>query len=328
MNGRNLAAAQWVERSADGLTAEQARLFETWYGEPEHAQAFDSLERDRASIVSLIDREGLGSLYQETLDRLESNSTRRSRIRKIVAVAAAIVLTAPLTYLALRPLDRVDAVATSNADVVYKTGIGQTVVLTLSDGSRVMLNTDSEVSVDFSAHERRLRLAKGEAMFEVAKDATRPFTVAAGRQVVTAHGTAFNVRVTADQVHVVLVEGKVSVTSPAGNSVAMLPNDVLISRKDQTALYRRAMTDETLSWKDGFIVFDDQPLASAIAEVNRYTSRQLVLGDQLAAGLRVSGSFRTDDVESFVSALESEFAVRIKVLDDGSRQIVSDPAKK
>ncbi len=83
----------------------------------------------------------------------------------------------------------------------------------LPDGSRMTLDTDSEVDIAFAPERRNLRLVKGRAFFDVAHDAQRPFAVVADGREVEALGTRFDVRMDPGQVRVVLVEGRVSVKS-------------------------------------------------------------------------------------------------------------------
>ena len=98
-------------------------------------------------------------------------------------------------------------------DPEYVTAIGEQRTVPLDDGSRIALNSNSQVKIEFTAERRAVRLLRGEAFFEVAHNRVRPFVVIAGDNEVTAVGTAFEVRYEPDHTDVTLVEGKVNVTS-------------------------------------------------------------------------------------------------------------------
>jgi transmembrane sensor len=163
-------------------------------------------------------------------------------------------------------------------------------------------------------------LAAGEAHFEVARDAARPFLVAAGGVTVRAVGTAFNVRVAPAAIEVVVASGQVRLThleqSPASPStaVAAVP---LLTRGDRAIVARDpadaapaitrlapAQLQEAIAWQQDMLVFTDTPLRDVIAQFNRRNRLQLRLGDAELGARLVGGSFVAGNVEAFVSLLE------------------------
>ena len=101
------------------------------------------------------------------------------------------------------------------APLAFATVVGETSAHLLGDGTEIVLNTDSRVEVDYAGARRVVRLLKGEAGFDVAPDAARPFVVFAGDGRTEAIGTAFNVRLRGRAVDVTVTEGKVRVVSDA-----------------------------------------------------------------------------------------------------------------
>lgn len=197
---------------------------------------------------------------------------------------------------------------------VYRTNAAQRLTATLEDGSRLTLNVGSQVRVVFDDGERRLILDKGQALFEVAKDRLRPFLVVAGSRVVTAHGTMFDVRREPTAIQIALIEGKVSVSSDAqpGSAVAMVPDDVLVATNGALSLSHvpgRALA--LAGWQDGNLIFVDQTLGEAVAEMNRYGAQRLEVADADTAALRISGSFRIGQLQPFLDALELGFPVTV-----------------
>jgi transmembrane sensor len=196
----------------------------------------------------------------------------------------------------------------------FTTAIGGLQTIPLSDGSCVLLNTDGEIRVSLTNRERRVEIDRGEAFFDVAPDARRPFVVHAGERRVIAVGTQFSVRRQERDLHVTVVEGTVRLEShardtllPAGSSAQARGDDVHVEQRPLTDVERQ------LTWRSGVLTFRDTTLADAVAEFNRYSTRKLVVGDPKIATLQVSGVFRSDGVDSFVRLLERGFAVQAAV---------------
>jgi transmembrane sensor len=208
----------------------------------------------------------------------------------------------------------------------YTTPIGGTEAVRLADGSRVVLNTDTSLHVLFSARERKIRLDRGEAFFEDTEDVARPFIVYVGDKRVRAVGTQFDVRrYTSDDVGVVVAQGRVRLTmpqhpNPAGPRSGNIPpltaallraGDVARASKTEIAVRMdtSAGVEQLLSWREGYISFDDTPLSEAVAEFNRYNRRKLVIADQSVAGIKIGGNFRSNNEDAFVALLQAGFAV-------------------
>ena len=199
----------------------------------------------------------------------------------------------------------------------YRTALGGIDTLSLADGSKTVLASDSRIDVHLSRRERRIDLARGEAIFDVAKEPGRPFVVDAGRRQVVAVGTRFSVRRNADELRVVVTEGTVRLQSPVDSAKpqpsALLPAGSVALVRDDGVLMRSlpvADAERMLDWRDGLLVFRDTTLAEAATEFNRYNARKLVVADDTAGALRVGGNFRWDNAEGFARLLERGFPVR------------------
>jgi transmembrane sensor len=325
-----LAAASWADRTRTRLGTRDAARFETWLADADHADAYDDARDGLEMAAALADHADLLALRHEAVAR---TSTRWAGPRRgwwaVAAAAAAIAVATPFALQTHAPqAPSAPATASTNFSPVYRTAIGQRLALTLEDGSRVTLDTDSQVRVAYTDRERRLMLDRGQAIFEVAKHLPRPFIVQAGDQTVTAHGTAFDIRLAPDRVRVVLVEGKVSVASRDSRTIAMEPNDVLTAQAGAVTLHKVRDVAALTRWRDGALVFEDRPLAEAVTELNRYSIRQLRITDDAAGRLRISGAFRTDDATPFIEALRLGFPIRINDLPNGDIAIASITTKK
>jgi len=206
----------------------------------------------------------------------------------------------------------------------YSTAVGGFASVPMADGSKVTLNTDSEIRVAITSKERRIDLDQGEAFFEVAHDETRPFIVRAGSKRVVAIGTQFSVQHLGEVVRVLVTEGRVRVenSDSAGSADGDLDaGAVLLSAGDMARARQSAMVvqkslppqvEDSLSWREGYLRFHETPLADAVAEMNRYNRPKILIDDPRLAALRISGTFRPTQYEAFVRVLQDGFSIHAR----------------
>ncbi|WP_313010821.1 FecR family protein [Brevundimonas sp.] len=191
----------------------------------------------------------------------------------------------------------------------YRTLVGEIRRVPLADGSMAAINTDTTLDVRFQKTERAVKLDRGEAWFQVAKDRARPFVVAAGDIRVQAVGTAFSVRRKSAGAEVRVTEGVVEVWSDKGASRqrrrVVAGEQVFVSDAAgaSSPVKRPLEMDRALSWREGQIVLDGDTIAAAAAEFNRYNTRKIVIVDPDLEGRTVVGWFRTNEPESFAEAV-------------------------
>lgn len=217
---------------------------------------------------------------------------------------------------------------------LFSTDVGEQRWVMLDDGSRMLLNTDTKVRVSFDGRQRMVNVRGGEALFEVAKDAKRPFVVRVSGSEVVAVGTAFAVRFAppaasaASEVVVTLIEGQVNVRRAVdvqadavapGKDVSMRAGERLRMNQPAAgdalvpATVDRPNVDQLTAWKRNEAVFDATLLRDAVAEMNRYSRTKIVLVDGLAeSNLRVGGLFRTGDSDDFAHAVANLHGLRVK----------------
>jgi transmembrane sensor len=210
----------------------------------------------------------------------------------------------------------------------YRSAIGGIKVVSLSDGSTITLNTNSAIRVALTTVERRIDLDRGEAFFEVAKDAQRPFVVRTAGKLVVAVGTKFSVFRGPLDTRVVVTEGQVKVEELQGNGavgpVTQVPAGGIAQAGPAGVLVRHASVAEAetyMSWRSGYISLRNTELADAVAEFNRYNRKQLVIADPSIAHLQVGGNLRAANVEAFVRVLEQGFLVHAE--DEGNRIVLT-----
>lgn len=204
------------------------------------------------------------------------------------------------------------------------TEVGEQRVVRLEDGSTVRLNTDSRLRIRFADARRSVALDRGEALFTVAPDPSRPFVVDAGGTDVTAVGTAFAVRLDGERVAVTLLSGKVEVVTdrpPAGSSerreTRLAPGEQHVVSPSGGSTRQVDVAAQT-SWAEGRLIFRDTPLDAAVEEVNRYLTAPIRLDAAGVETVAVNGVFQTGDRDAFVSAASDLFDLRGVPSSDGS----------
>jgi transmembrane sensor len=215
----------------------------------------------------------------------------------------------------------------------FATKVGENQTTQLADGSTLLLGADSRVTTAFDERARRVVLEQGEAFFRVTHDSSRPFIVLAGTYSVTAIGTAFNVRKSADRVVVSVAEGTVAIgPSPAPSQPAPLGvlhdtlranagQAVMLDNADQQLQILRIEPQAVAVWQGGRLEFAREPLRAVITSVNRYAGRQVMLENAQLGELRFTGTVFADRVEDWIQGLPEVFPVTVR--DEGVRVVIA-----
>jgi transmembrane sensor len=305
-------AARWHTRlSRLSVTTDALREFRAWKQDDANAQAYAHVEATWDAAGRLAGDPEIARLTEAALARRPRPDLRRRRVRLagagVLAATALGAMTVGGWYLA----------AWRNT---YATGVGEQRLLVLDDGSRVRLNTDSRIRVRFRRAARDVDLVRGEAFFEVAHNAARPFVVHADGAQVRALGTRFDVRRDPAAVRVTLLEGQVRVTDgTAGPARTLAPGQQVTASRGGLSPPAPANAGAETAWTAGRLEFHDARLADAVAEVNRYSERKIVLdGPPALADRRVSGVFDTGDSPAFVAAVRTLFGLRTARGADGA----------
>lgn len=218
--------------------------------------------------------------------------------------------------------------ASAHAEQTHTTEKGARATLSMPDGSRLTMNTATRLRTALTPSSRIVWLDEGEAHFEVARDARRPFVVQAGEQRVTVLGTRFSVRRDGARLRVSVLEGRVRVQPERHQRGAVLdgghfalvePDQVIVARRTARQL------QDDLAWLEGKLVFDQATLGEVAQEFNRYNRRPLVIDDETIAAIRVGGAFDVHNVEGFARLLHTGFGLEVAVQ---AEQIRVAPARR
>ena len=232
-----------------------------------------------------------------------------------------------------------------NQQASYVTAMGEQRSIHLSDGTIIQLNTNSQIEVRYSKTVRSIYLRQGEGFFEVAKNKSRPFKVYAGEGVVRAVGTAFSVRLMAEQeVEVIVEEGRVALSRQALDSIVSLiespPSNesqdrppiaeltagqsAVFAQKIQTLEHMPATEiNRKLAWRQGMLAYAGDPLSSVVDDVSRYTNIKIEITDPALRGMQVAGHFRVGEVEALFDSLELTFGLRVERVNDSYVKLYS-----
>jgi transmembrane sensor len=298
------AAARWVVRlDRDGRTPELEAELEAWQADdPRRRGALLQAE----AAWAMLDR---GSQLTGAAPVAPPKRARPLPRRALLAGGGAAIAAslAGVAYLGL-------------ARERYRTAVGEIRRVPLADGSTAAINTTSVIEVAMTPRRRVVRLDRGEAWFQVAKNPQRPFLVEAGRIRVQAVGTAFAVRRQAAGAEVLVTEGVVEAwTVGAEGQRARISAGGRAFVADNAAVEREAASaddvDRALAWRVGKIDLAGETLLEAANEFNRYNARKLRVTDPRLAQERLYGVFRTDDPAGFASAVRQSLGADVSFED-------------
>lgn len=329
-------AQAWFIRfnSADISTEERAE-FDIWMqADSMHRLAFQELQNLWDIIGSFAEAPEIIAARQQVLSNtapVQKVAPKKSIFTRpwpVLAMAASLMLMV-ITATQLNGNKIWNSPAQGD---IHQTQVGERKTIVLADSSVVLLDTNTRLVTDYSQQRRRITLEKGQARFEVTHDARRPFSVEAGEGIVTALGTTFVVRKTANDVLVTLIEGKVEVARQKQlMTISHSPDDheniaqqLVYSKK---GISKADIVDipQVTAWQQGRLVFDNHSLPEVVAELNRYSAKKIIIADRSLRAIRVTGVFDAGDNRSAIKALEIYFSMSLST-DSRGNYILSSNA--
>ena len=196
----------------------------------------------------------------------------------------------------------------------HHTSVGQRQQWLLSDGTRVTLNSATALSVDFTASQRKVTLRKGEALFELADDPSRPFVVQAGQDSVQASNATFSVRRDTGQTRVLVATGAARVQHQAQTLELQANQQALYRPGRQDAERQQVDANAVTAWQRGKLIFNRKPLQDVLAELERYQYGRIVLPDATLGAMQISGVFDLNDPQNLLHTLEQRYGLNITYL--------------
>ena len=294
-------AAAWVVRlHGEPSPADLERLAQWREQSDEHERAFEAA---LAAWVSIDDHAAAAPILAMRRDALERAHRRRHRWQppRVAALVLGGLIAPLLVWFVMR----------SAPPEIYRTVLGEQRVIVLPDGTRMSLDAKSEVAVSYGKDLRAIELVAGRANFEATKDVTRPLKVKAGERSVTALGTVFTVERERQNLVVTLLEGRVAVSAGIANEVPIeitSGQELTLSTTGKPALRSGIDPELALAWREGKLVFDNEPLERVVARMNNYVSTPITVQADIA-NLPISGVFKAGDTTAFIGAVKTYFAI-------------------
>lgn len=313
MQGIEASAADWIaerDRFDERLPPERQAALEEWLSAATaHRVAFLRLERAwrRANRLRALQSASPAILTPPPARRGPAAWLARPVVQRTAAglSLATLVLALGLNLMGGRP-----------QTVDYTTARGQRESVMLADGSKLTLNTATQLRTEVTAQARQVWLENGEAFFDIAHDATRPFVVHAGKQTVTVLGTKFSLLREGEKLRVAVLEGRVQVQAEqTGRATVLTRDDTALADAGNLLVTKLSpqQLSANLSWLQGKLVLSDVSLAEAARQFNRYGSKQLVIKDEAAAHIVIGGVFEASNVEAFARLLHAGFGLQVQV---------------
>lgn len=317
------AAAERLLQVRGAGGTDEADDLEAWAGSDERRRA--ALDAVQAADEALARYGADDELAAMRRSALRARPGRRMAPAALAAGLAAAVLLGGGWWMAGQGPDLFGALAGTEAQTArYVTVAGERATVTLADGSVITLNADSAVDTAYDRRSRTVRLIRGQALFTVAHDPSRPFEVLADGRRVTAVGTAFDVLLIPEGLRVAMLDGVTRVSGGAsGSDQTLSAGEVMTAPHDGPVTVRKVDTRRLAGWREGVVYFEETPLREAVAEMNRYARTPIVVADDRAGGLRVSGAFRVSEADAFADAMAEIFQLSVKHSEGGQTVLTS-----
>lgn len=342
----NEEAANWrLTISSEKVTAQELRAFEAWLARsPENERAFRRVEAFLATsdeLKSRIAHEGgelatrLDHLIKKSYASLPHGGLTTNALysrksswapgwapgRKWVIGGAGFAIAASIMIVSIFSIWFTPTPATN----VFETATGQRVAVALADKSVIQLNTQSRVTVLYSASKRHIRLERGEAVFSVAKNPARPFIVETPAGSVTALGTVFGVRVQKEGTKVIVLEGVVRVNSKdkdapsdtdqasglASKLVHINQTAKIVKTVSPVATLSKDEIGRAVSWREGRLEYLAEPLNHVIEDLNRYRKDKIIIADSAIESMTIGGVFNTNNTDFVLFLLQNSYGVKV-----------------
>lgn len=315
-------AAGWLLRLQNERSPQTETAFRSWIeSSAEHVQAFleitaldkalDGLDAEGSvdvqqllQEISTDDGARVVSLADSTVGVAARDASRSVKVWAFaIAAGLATLLAIGTLFVSLRP----------TTPTFLVTEVGEQRAVKLNDGSLVQMNTRSRIEVSFTEHARDVRLVDGEALFNVGRDATRPFRVIAGSTLIEAVGTQFNVYRHGDSTTVSVLEGRVRISAASGADAMLESGEVASVASNGTVTKPpRAEVSKEIAWRQRQLSFDHDSLAEAAQQFNRYNKIHIRIDDPEIAAREIEGVFNADEPQALVDFLALDESLRIE----------------
>jgi transmembrane sensor len=297
-------ALDWLALLRSSPSARDQENFKTWYAaDGRHADIYDAL-LDGWDVMARMRRPETDRPHaQRGSDPSDKGAFKLLALAAVICLLLAAFGFYRAGFLGLGP-ERPAEMASQ---------VGEIRTVALPDGSKIILDTNSFVAIQYSGSERRLILERGRARFDVAHDADRPFIVGTHAGEVIAHGTVFDVTVKGQRTSVALLKGSVEVRhiGRGGHGRFLKPGQKIAIAPSVPATSPVPSADEESRWPSGMLSYQNAKLSDVIADANRYALHPIRLGDASIGALRFTGTFKAQDTARLARLLAETLSLNL-----------------
>lgn len=321
------AAAQWLLLMEECPTKDNHAAFTCWLNEnSQHQYVYDQMKQ-AWSNSALLTEEDILQPHESVDVSVKSSSSNRTLFQRFFWPAALSSCALMLVFVSVLHFTSTNQVSElvqknkhANQSQLYKTKIGETKRITLADKSTIALASGSEVLVSYTAESRNIALKKGEALFTVAKQKSRPFIVSYRGRIAQAIGTAFNVKESQGDMHIQVLEGTVRVAtianSPLSNKVLNAGQAIAITQNGSMSDVFNHTNHEKMDWQKGRLSYVNASLASVVYDISRFVPLHIYIQDKSVADMRFTGNIKLDSIEQWFADLPNIFPLNIQQYGD------------
>lgn len=308
-------AAHWhTLMHADDVTDEQRAAFRAWYANPQHADAYQRMDTLWAQLDS-VDGNTAQHTVTAVLARQAEEAQKRKRRAKLSTTITGLLVIVGLSAAQFSAGNHslADVLLSGRLFADYRTAVGEDQVITLSDQTRLHLNTFSSVNIEYSDTERTIHLLQGDIHLDVATDAARPLVVRSGQASARALGTVFSVRDRGEQTEVRVTESEVEVCAAdtARPCQRLQAGELTRVRDGDVQLPELIDPGFVHDWSQQLLIVDDQPVLDVVDELSRYHTGIVRIDRKALAGDTVSGVFALNDFAKSLQALEGSVPLSV-----------------
>jgi transmembrane sensor len=310
-------ALAWLARlqRAD-LSEADGEAFEAWLVNPAHRDAYAVAlsvwhEYEAAAPAVLVELDAMRAPTHVIAFGRKAAPSRRWLIG-----AGGFAAAASLAVVLIPPMLAASQVQT------FATGKGERREIALADGSTVHLNAETTLKVRYTGDRRAIEMAEGEAIFDVRRDAARPFTVATPSREVRVLGTQFDVRSRSGDLTVTVAHGRVQVSpheGADGGAYLLTRGQRLRVASSGAEAVRFVDPGEAFAWRAGRLIYREQPLSEVVADLNRQFTTQIEIGDAELAAMPITGVIVLDDANAVLARLSLMLPIRSVPSPSGHR---------
>ena len=305
----DIAAERWVSRMlSNEMTDEERPALIDWLNvSAQNRVAFQKcihvLDRADRAAQTLLEQEYDDELRRHVVGRRQSLPDWRA-----IAAAALVAIAVSVVLVALRP---------ATTEYTYQTARGELMTVEFGEGSSAILNTQSQLSIKISNRHRTANLPNGEALFEVVRDERRPFLIDTPHGKITVVGTQFNIRTNSNNTSVGVVSGTVHVATRNGDTITLNAGErVVIGQSGLLVDVADFVPVTALSWRYGYLQYQDASLSEVVADLNRYFDQQILLSGADLGDQKFSARFELDDHDTIVEAISISLSLDVATDDN------------